>query len=133
MAKRSLTAVSMAAECKVKFKEGLGDHQMAAGLMTKLVNQYRDKGFQKRIDQIEAANLARPAHAKSVAQYWKEEKRNVLRVAKHLSRVAVILAGNDKVDDVRLIAASKAIRKSRVCEDSVGDGGGRWCEFDLTF
>lgn len=133
MARRTPTAASMAAECKVKFREGLGSRTMTRGVMTKLVEQYQTKGFQKRIDQIEAANLARPAHAKSIADHWKDEKQYVLRVAKHLSRVAVILSGTDSVDEIRLIAASKAIRKSRVCEAIAGDGAGRWCEFDLVF
>jgi hypothetical protein len=133
MARRNPTAASMAAECKVKFIEGLGSRTMPRAVMTKLVEQYKTKGFQKRIDEIEVANLARPLQAISVADHWKHDKKYVLRVAKHLSRVAVILSGSEPVDEVRLVAAAKAIRKSRVCELIAGSGAGRWCEFDLAF
>lgn len=133
MARRNTTAASMAAECKVKFTEGLGNRRMTRGLMTKLVEQYKTKGFQKRIDQIEADNRLSPATAKTVAQHWDAERRNVLRVAKHLSRIAVILSGNSDVDDDRLVAASKAVRKSKVCQAANPAGGGLWCDFDLSF
>jgi hypothetical protein len=133
VAKPNPTAASMAAECKVKFKQGLGSHPMRAGLMTKLVEQYKTQGFQKRIDAIEKANKDQPNSAISVADHWAADKKNVLRVAKHLARIAVILSGNSPVDAARLIAAGEAIRKSKVCLSVNPAGGGTWCDFSLSF
>lgn len=133
MAKRNPTAASMAAECKVKFKEGLRGHPMRSGVMKKLVEQYKTKGFQKRIDQIEKANQTDPKSAKSVADHWKDERKNVLRVAKHLAQIAVILSGESPVDGDRMMAAGAAIRESRVCQATKSGGAGSWCDFALSF
>ena len=56
---------------------------------------------------------------------WKKEKKNPLKVARHLGQICRILSNGKEVTNAVAVAAASAVKFDEICP-AVG-GGGQWC------